>query len=299
MQSFDPDRWQSDVLDQIFEALAAYQPIADSMVFKGARVLNLRLGHSRQSLDIDGNLSNAFAANSPTQDARLNFFVKHLPLALSRHFERQEPVRYTSDNITITRRPKTDHPRGWDGFVVKLSISDQQIGNTNKPPDLGLDINAPEPVSAHAIAPLKIGRYEVQAYTLQRIAAEKLRAFLTSLPSYRAKIQPKKRPVPIRSKDLHDLARICRTKNPAVDDPFWKQVAEDFQLACQSRFVDCEGLCTFQDNWNVTTADYRRDAKLNVVDFDEAEAALRSVIGVFSALKVFPLVFPLPAAVKS
>lgn len=298
METFDPDRWQSDVLDQIFEALGAYQPIADSMVFKGARVLNLRLGHSRQSLDIDGNLSNAFAASVLTQDARLSFFEKHLPLALARHFDRQEPVRFTSDNVTITRRPKTDHPRGWDGFVIKLRISDQQIGNTNALPDLGLDINAPEPLSAHAIAPLKIGRYEVQAYTLQRIAAEKLRAFLTSLPSYRAKVQPKKRPVPIRTKDLHDLARICRTEAPAVNGLFWRQVAEDFQLACQHRFVDCEGFCTFQDNWDVTRADYRRDPKLSVVDFVEAEAALHSVMDVFSELKVFPLVFPLPAAGK-
>lgn len=294
MQSFDPDRWQSDVLDQIFEALAAYQPIADSMVFKGARVLNLRLGHSRQSLDIDGNLSSAFAASVLTQDARLSFFEKHLPLALARHFDRQEPVRFTSDSVTIARRPKTDHPRGWDGFMIKLRISDQQVGNTNSLPDLGLDINAPEPVSAHAIAPLKIGRYEVQAYTLQRIAAEKLRAFLTSLPSYRAKMQPKKRPVPIRTKDLHDLARICRTKDPEVNSPFWEQVAEDFRLACQQRFVDCNGLRTFQDTWEVTKADYVHDAKLSSVHFDEAEAALHSVTGVLSSLKIFPLVFPLP-----
>ena len=294
MESFDPDRWQSEALDQIFEALAASPLIAQSMVFKGARVLNLRLGHSRQSLDIDGNLSNMFAASVLTQDARLAFFDKHLRLALTRHFDRQDPVRYTFSDLTIQRRPKTDHRFGWDGFSIKLRISDQQIGNTNVLPDLGLDITTPEPVSAHAIAPLKIGRHEVQAYTLERIAAEKLRAFLTSLPAYRAKLFPKERPVPVRTKDLHDLARICRTKVPAESSPFWEQVAEDFKLACQHRFVDCEGLCTFQDNWDVTKADYRHDAKLNSVHVDEAEAALRSVTNVLSALSIFPLGFPLP-----
>lgn len=99
----------------------------------------------------------------------------------------------------------------------------------------------------------------------------------------------------IRTKDLHDLARICRARGPAENGLFWEEVAVDFKLACQYRFVDCEGLSTFQDNWDMTKTEYRRDAKLNSVHLDEAEAALRSVTRVLSALKIFPLFFPLPA----
>lgn len=171
MESFDPVRWQSEALDQIFEALAAYPLVGQNIVFKGARVLKLRLGNSRQSLDIDGNLSNTFAANILTPDARLAFLELHLRLAFTRYFERQDPVRYTFTDLTIKRRPQKDHRFGWDGFTIKLRISDQQVGNANVLPALGLDLTRLEPVSAHAIAPLRIGRYEVQAYTLQRIAA--------------------------------------------------------------------------------------------------------------------------------
>lgn len=48
----------------------------------------------------------------------------------------------------------------------------------------------------------------VMAYTLQRIAGEKLRAFLSSLPTYRRQVKTPGEVV--RVKDIYDLACILR-----------------------------------------------------------------------------------------
>jgi len=50
MNQKDGERWKSQVLDEIFIALAASEQLDEALVFKGARVLNLRLGIGRQSL---------------------------------------------------------------------------------------------------------------------------------------------------------------------------------------------------------------------------------------------------------
>jgi hypothetical protein len=44
MNQTDADHWKSQVLDEIFVALAASKPLDEALVFKGARVLNVRLG---------------------------------------------------------------------------------------------------------------------------------------------------------------------------------------------------------------------------------------------------------------
>jgi hypothetical protein len=47
---------------------------------------------------------------------------------------------------------------------------------------LEIDISAPEQLSAHAVSYLPIGDHTVRAYTLERIAGEKLRAFSARCP---------------------------------------------------------------------------------------------------------------------
>ena len=44
----DADRWKSHVLDEVFVALAASETLDECLVFKGARVLNVRLEGGRQ-----------------------------------------------------------------------------------------------------------------------------------------------------------------------------------------------------------------------------------------------------------
>ena len=55
----------------------------------------------------------------------------------------------------------------------------------------------------------------------------------------------------VRAKDLHDLVRI-RKAHDLVDGTFWGLVGQEFRLACKARYVDCAGLETFQEQWDVT-----------------------------------------------
>jgi hypothetical protein len=117
-----------------------------------------------------------------------------------------------------------------------------------------------------------------------------MRAFLTSLPAYRSKTSSSQREV--RAKDLHDLARILEAR-PIDDEEFWNRAAHEFQLACKSRFVDCEGPETFRQEWDTTKAIYESEAKLSAVPWSEVEKAITCILGFFDQQGVFPLSFPL------
>ena len=57
MNPTDADHWKSEVLDEIFIALAASNEIDQALVFKGARVLSLRLGGRPSVPGLDANLT--------------------------------------------------------------------------------------------------------------------------------------------------------------------------------------------------------------------------------------------------
>ncbi|MES2981145.1 MAG: hypothetical protein V4727_02435 [Verrucomicrobiota bacterium] len=90
------------------------------------------------------------------------------------------------------------------------------------------------------------------------------------------------------SLDLHDLALILAAK-PITDISFWLSSAHEFQLACESRLVDCSGPETFYENWELTQAAYQGDPTLSTVTWTEAEAALGEILHAFSRQSVFPL----------
>jgi hypothetical protein len=125
-------------------------------------------------------------------------------------------------------------------------------------------------------------------YALHRIAGEKLRTYLTSLPAYRRKMKGGDRE--FRVKDLYDLARILRAR-PASDAIFWTEAGHEFHLACKSRMVDCRGLESFMENWPLARQRYETDRSLVHVPFDEAESALKSVVGLLDRQGLFPLEF--------
>jgi len=49
MNQNDREHWKSQVFDEVFIALAASKQLEEALVFKGARVLNVRLGNGRQN----------------------------------------------------------------------------------------------------------------------------------------------------------------------------------------------------------------------------------------------------------
>lgn len=189
MHPQEAEDWKEEVLGEIFRSLAGHPPLRSMLVFKGARVLNERLHElGRRSLDIDSNLVQSFVDAVPEPALRQERLERELRTAMSRHFDAQSPVRYSVERIRIEPQPPADHPRGWDGYDVKISVSDLARRGVRGLPSLTLDVAAPEQLREDSIAPLTIGAATVLAYTLERIAGEKLRAFLSSLPDYRAKM---------------------------------------------------------------------------------------------------------------
>jgi hypothetical protein len=290
MNQTDAERWKSQVLDEIFVALAASEPLDEALVFKGARVLNVRLGIGRQSLDLDSNLSAPFIRKYPDREAQRAFLEEEMTRAVRSHFERQEFVRYELTGLKVQTYPPKSHPMGWDAFKVRISVNDL-TRHVRGFPALEIDVAAPEDLMNTSVATIEVGGHRVHAYTLERIAGEKLRAFLSSLPAYRAKV--KKPGESVRAKDLYDVSRIRRV-HPIEQVEFWRLVGQEFRVACRSRYIDCQGLPTFQEQWAVTRKTYEEATIPKDISFEEAEATLVAVVNVLEAQGIVPFTFPLP-----
>jgi Nucleotidyl transferase AbiEii toxin, Type IV TA system len=289
-----PDIWSNEVLDEIFKAMATSRELSERLIYKGARVLRLRLAEPlRASFDIDASLA-AITANFSTDTVEQTKFRELIAGAIKRHFAAQDPVRFELRGHTLERRRKTSpHPRGWDVFGLNLAVYDYRATPGSDPPLLLIDIAAPEEMSENSVSRLDVGGYQVNAITLERIVGEKLRAFLSCLPTYRKKIREKKIP-PRRVKDLYDLARILR-RRPFDNLAFWPIAGHEFTLACRSRCIDCVGLPSFHDGWEETERQYRASETIpQDVPFEEAESSLCQIIEVFARRNMIPFEFELP-----
>jgi hypothetical protein len=126
------------------------------------------------------------------------------------------------------------------------------------------------------------------------MAAEKLRAFLSHLPAYRQKLRNAGlggKMHPPRVKDLYDLVRIYR-KIPVRRGDFWTVAAEEFALACKSRAIDCQGIASFRENWEVTRETYEKDATIpKDVPFAEVADVLQKVVEFVESTGILPLRF--------
>ena len=289
MDTATSDRWTNEILNELFQAVIAWAPLRDALIFKGARILNLYLGDSRQSLDIDCNMAPRLVASATVLEAQAHFLEAQIPLALRHHFESQNPVRFKVGSVKVLRNPPKGHLRGWNAFLLKIAVQDVSHAGVVGLPTLKIDVAAPETLGPDAVATLHFRETPARVYALHRIAGEKLRAYLTSLPAYRRKMKGGDRS--FRVKDLHDIARILRVR-PASDTEFWRGAGDEFQLACQSRLVDCRGLESFMESWPLARASYETDRSLDSVTFAEAEQALKTVVGLIEGRGIFPLEFP-------
>ncbi len=294
MNQSERDRWISEALDEVFAALAAHETTQTSLIFKGARVLNRRLEReNRQSLDIDTNLTEDFIHAYPERTQQREVLEQRLTNAIRSHLGHADPVRYELIQLKITPQPPNYHPQGWDAFKVRLNLTDLKYPRTRGLPALDLDIAAPEQLSPLSVAPLVIGKHEVIAYSLERIAGEKLRAYLSTLPEYRRKTH--KPGEAIRVKDLYDLNQIERT-HPLTNPVFWDQVGQEFRLACESRGVDCRGRDTFFQSDNEVASAYQADSTIpkHNANFNEVIATLERIVAYMTQVALIPFEFPLP-----
>lgn len=284
-------RWVQAVLREVLQAAIDAPELREALIFKGAWILNLHLHDDRQSMDIDAAAGPEWVGRHPDLAEQETFLGERFPVAVRRRFEHQNPVRYTLDAVRVERSPPNRHPRGWDMFRVHLTISDRQNPGVRALPAATIEVSAPERLGPHAIEERVIGGETARIYSLQRIAGEKLRAYLTSLPAYRHKRGGGERE--FRVKDLHDMVRIVRAR-PTSDRPFWREAAVEFKMACASRFVDCEGPAVFRQEWAQARIRYEQDRQLTRIPFEAVDAALNDILAVFVAEGVFPMSFEAP-----
>jgi hypothetical protein len=293
MKPLEQAQWKEEAIEFLFAALAASSDLAVRVVFKGARVLHRRLSTSRRtSYDLDMNLLQRFVDEYPNREARRHALERALTDALTVAVRAQPVTIFILDRIVVTPSPPATHPLGFDAFHARVQLQDQRRPGVRGVPSLTLDVAAPEPLGTHATAPLRVGGHDVSAYTLARLAGEKLRAFLSTLPTYRKKIRGGDRSV--RAKDLYDLAAIL-AEHPISDDAFWQAVFEEFRLACEARYVDCAGADSFFEDIEVTRATYTNDRTIPAdTDVTVAESALRVITARLEADGFAHQAYPLP-----
>jgi len=289
----DADRWKSKALDEIFTALAADNEIETCLVFKGARVLNARLGGGRQSLDLDSNLMQDFVDRHPDREEQKSYLERQMKRAITHHFEGQDPVRFQLRGLTIKTYPPKTHPMGWDAFKVKLNVEDSTKSGVKGLPGIEIDVAAPEELLATSISTVTVGKYQARAYTLERIAGEKMRAFLSTLRTYKLKV--KKPGESVRAKDLYDLARI-HGAHPVEKGDFWITAGQEFRVACRARYIDCLGIHTFTEQWEVTAETYSKDPTIPAdISIIEATSALESIVSFMQSKGIIPFEHPIPS----
>lgn len=284
--------WRREALDMAFRALATSRALSDQIVYKGARVLALRLGTEyRASYDLDVNILLSFAQKYPSRQQQSKILKELIENAIQDYVQASDPVRYELLRVRVVDKPKGSHPLGWDAFEIIVNLRDFQNEGVLGIPNISFDVAAPETLGDVAISPLTVGDREVFAYTLERIAGEKMRAFLSSLGAYRRKVKRPGRA--IRVKDIYDIYKILDAC-PLDGTSFWANAGEEFRLACESRFIDCQGIEAFAEDIDISHATFISDENIpNDVDFNDAWGAVEAIVEFWIKLDVLPFIFPL------
>lgn len=93
---------------------------------------------------------------------------------------------------------------------------------------------------------------------------------------------------------MYDLARIRRVV-PVEQVNFWDAVGQEFRIACRSRYIDCFGLGTFLEQWEVTSATYVKDSTIPTdIHIDEARSTLEAVVQFLVLKEIIPFEYPIP-----
>lgn len=288
MNISDSNAWTFNTISEILHALAKKKEIRETLIFKGAFILGRYFRTGRKSLDIDSNFTAEFVSCYPSRVRQISLIKEYIKTALSDHFEMQDPARYKLKNLNIVEQP---HPFGWGGLRVFISIDDYQKLGVRGLPNLVLDIAAPESLSPNSTSLLTFRGSKINAYSLERIAGEKARAYLSTLESYEKKIGQRKKPPRVR--DLYDLARILG-KKPIENKKFWDCAGREFKLACESRYVDCRGIKSFLENWTDTKKQYSISSIIpKDISADEAKSAIKEICQYWSKSGVTPFSFQL------
>jgi len=134
----------------------------------------------------------------------------------------------------------------------------------------------------------------VKSYSGVEIVAEKLRAFLQSLPPHRGKIGGGGR-LP-RARDIWDIAALVDKLGDQLDI---ESVAHTFKRKCASRFVDCSSVDDYApepDSVEIFRQVYEADDELASIPFEDAWRVMTGLVRRIEREYGLPGVFPLDEA---
>lgn len=291
MNEDEQSLWKQATLAHVFAAIAAHPPLNECLIFKGAQVLRRRLdGFRRGSVDIDATQRRPLSEELGSKDAVEAFLSKQFSTAVRTYFDAQAPVRFELVGVTVKPRPRGDHPRGWGGYEVRIRLRDALRPEVSQFPALGVDLAAAERLMHSSVEDLDVRGHRVDAYSVTRMAGEKLRAILQSLPAYREKLGVPRRAV--RVKDVYDVA-FMHSRKPISDVEFWSVVATEFREACRVRAVDCLGIESFSQDLLAMKSSYENDRTLpGDISFEDAWTVIERIVEFLEARGVVPFASP-------
>lgn len=254
-------RWLDELLDEVLASVAAAPTLADTLVFRGGRILRRHLGErGRLSTDLDATLRETIGVGETDRRFLGESIRGSLEHALGRQFAARRDGRFALDGIDLTFLPRKGHPFGWDMFVFRVRVNDARHRGVTGLPRLTLEVAAPEDLGEGSLERHVLSTGAILIYSLERIVAEKLRAFLQSTARHRSMIGSTPRAMRVR--DLYDLGEVLRER-PGTLKGFWDVVAREFRRACLSRSVSCEGWETFEKERETAASTWERDSTLS------------------------------------
>ena len=202
-----------DIRRRILIALFSDDELFDTLVLKGGNALALvhKVG-SRASVDMDFSMEQPF---SDLEKARVRIFE-----ALKREFESIGYVVFDEKFEVRPSQRNQDQPEWWGGYIVEFKLVDRklykELGNDIESLRRRAEVVGPQQmrkytidISHHEFCEGKVKRevddYSVYVYSLEMIAAEKLRAICQQMPEYEYRVLRTKRP---RARDFYDIRQI-------------------------------------------------------------------------------------------
>ena len=201
-----------DVRRHILIALFSDDELFDALVLKGGNALALvhKVG-ARASLDMDFSVETAFP---DVEKAGARIFD-----ALRREFASIGYVMFDEKFENRPSQPGGDQPEWWGGYVVEFKLAERALYDELHTDIQALRVRAEElgplhkrtytiDISQHEFCEGKLQRevddYVIYVYSLEMIAAEKLRAICQQMPEYSFGRRTK-RP---RARDFYDIYQI-------------------------------------------------------------------------------------------
>ena len=76
------------------------------------------------------------------------------------------------------------------------------------------------------------------------------------------------------------------------ENAFWQNAGEEFRLACKSRYVDCKGIESFKENWEVTKDTFEKETIIpSDISIDDVKNNLLSIINYWKKIDIVPFSF--------